>query len=176
MSEHTPITTDLRRHMVTDETCSMERLVGYLRIDEVAFVNLCDAIDAAHANLERENAELRERMTEPSGGDRSIGGVTFTVTPRIDWMRMADELDVFTQLVRGFANQVGGGPMSAEIPVLNASKAPEVEYYVMECTLTVERTETLGNATTERRSELNGYLSKEVLEAALDMMREVVRQ
>ena len=64
--------------------------------------------------------------------------------------------------------------MSAEIPVLNTSKAPESEFYVMECTLTVERTETLGDATTERRAELNGYLSKEVLEAALDMMREVV--
>ena len=66
--------------------------------------------------------------------------------------------------------------MSAEIPVLNASKAPDSPFYVMECTLTVERTETLGNVTTERRAELNGYLSKEVLEAALDMMREVVRK
>lgn len=63
--------------------------------------------------------------------------------------------------------------MSVEIPVLNASKAPESEFYVMECTLTVERTETLGNITTEKRAELNGYLSAEVLQAALDMMREV---
>lgn len=63
--------------------------------------------------------------------------------------------------------------MSVEIPVLNESKAPETEYYVMECTLTVERTEILGNARTERRAELNGYLSAEVLQAALDMMREV---
>jgi len=61
-----------------------------------------------------------------------------------------------------------------EFSVLNASKAPEVEYYVMECTLTVERTETVGNITTERRSELQGYLSKEVLESALDIMRGVV--
>ena len=64
--------------------------------------------------------------------------------------------------------------MSLEIPVINASKAPDSEFYVMECTLTVERTETLGDATTERRAELNGYLSKEVLESALDMMRKVV--
>lgn len=63
--------------------------------------------------------------------------------------------------------------MSVEIPVLNASKAPESEFYVMECTLTVERTETLGNISTEKRAELNGYLSAEVLQAALDMMREV---
>ena len=64
--------------------------------------------------------------------------------------------------------------MSVEIPVLNASKAPDSEFYVMECTLTVERTETVGNISTEKRAELNGYLSKEVLQAALDMMREVV--
>lgn len=64
--------------------------------------------------------------------------------------------------------------MSAEIPVFNANKAPDSKFYVMECTLTVERTETLGNITTEHRAELNGYLSKEVLESALDMMREVV--
>lgn len=63
--------------------------------------------------------------------------------------------------------------MSVEIPVLNASKAPDSEFYVMECTLTVERTETLGNISTEKRAELNGYLSAEVLQAALDMMREV---
>ena len=64
--------------------------------------------------------------------------------------------------------------MSIDIPVLNANKAPDTEFYVMECTLTVEHTETLGNATKESRAELNGYLSKEVLESALDMMRKVV--
>ena len=66
--------------------------------------------------------------------------------------------------------------MRTEIPVLNASKAPEVEYYVMECALTVERTEILGNARTERRSEFQGYMSKEVLESALDIMRGMVEQ
>lgn len=60
------------------------------------------------------------------------------------------------------------------IPLLNANKAPDSKFYIMECTLTVERTESLGEATTERRAELNGYLSKEVLESALDMMRKVV--
>lgn len=64
--------------------------------------------------------------------------------------------------------------MSAEIPVFNANKAPDSEFYVMECTLTAERVETVGNVRTERRSELQGFLSKEVLESALDMMREVV--
>lgn len=64
--------------------------------------------------------------------------------------------------------------MSQEVPVLDASKAPDSEFCVMECTLTVESTETLGGATTERRAELNGYLTKEVLESALGMMRKVV--
>ena len=64
--------------------------------------------------------------------------------------------------------------MSIDTPILNASKAPDTEFYVMECTLTVEHTETLGDATKERRVELSGYLSKEVLESALDMMRKVV--
>lgn len=64
--------------------------------------------------------------------------------------------------------------MSVEVPVLNASKEPESKFYVMECTLTVERTETVGNISTEKRAELNGYLSVEVLQAALDMVRKVV--
>lgn len=62
-----------------------------------------------------------------------------------------------------------------EIPVLNANKEPDgSKFYVMECTLTVERTETLGEATTERRMDFSGYLSKEVLESMLDVIREVV--
>lgn len=64
----------------------------------------------------------------------------------------------------------------SKVPVLDANKAPESEpYYVMECTLTVQRTETMGSLTTERVAELNGYLSKEVLESALAMMSEVVK-
>lgn len=61
-----------------------------------------------------------------------------------------------------------------EVPVLNASKEPGLTYYVMECDLTVENAETLGDATKERRAELHGYLSKEVLDAVLDMMKKVV--
>lgn len=64
----------------------------------------------------------------------------------------------------------------SKVPVLDANKAPESEpYYVMECTLTVQRTETMGSLTTERVAELNGYMSKEVLESALAMMSEVVK-
>ena len=65
--------------------------------------------------------------------------------------------------------------MSREVPVLNANKEPEgQQFYVMECTLTVESSVTDGKVTTEHRAELNGYLSKEVLESALDMMMTVV--
>ena len=65
--------------------------------------------------------------------------------------------------------------MSREVPVLNANKEPEgQQFYVMECTLTVESSVTDGEVTTEHRAELNGYLSKEVLESALDMMMTVV--
>ena len=76
MSEHAPITTDLRRHMVTDETCSKARLVYYLRIDEVVFVNLCNAIDAVHRGLEDENERLRrERDSALAELDRVLGEV-----------------------------------------------------------------------------------------------------
>ena len=65
--------------------------------------------------------------------------------------------------------------MSAEVPVLNANKEPEgQQFYVMECRLKTIRTEICGGARSERVAELNGYLSKEVLEAALDVMRKVV--
>lgn len=64
----------------------------------------------------------------------------------------------------------------SKVPVLNANKEPDGQkFYVMECTLTVQRTETMGSLTTERVAELNGYLSKEVLESALAMMSEVVK-
>lgn len=65
--------------------------------------------------------------------------------------------------------------MSIEIPVLNANKEPDgQQFYVMECTLRVERRETVGGVSTESMAELNAYLSKEVLESALDMMAKVV--
>lgn len=64
--------------------------------------------------------------------------------------------------------------MSKEIPVLNASKAPDTEFYVMECSLTVRRTETHDNASTEKEAEFSGYLSKEVLGTALGILREVI--
>ena len=61
-----------------------------------------------------------------------------------------------------------------DIPIVSATKVPEIDLYVMEIKLSVENVETLGDATKERRAEFQGYASKEVLEAALDMMRSVV--
>ena len=66
--------------------------------------------------------------------------------------------------------------MSMNVPVLNASKAPESEFYVMECTLTVVCHEQVGDISSEKRVDLQGYLSKEVLEATLDIMREVISE
>lgn len=66
--------------------------------------------------------------------------------------------------------------VNAVAPPLSQNVGTEVEIkpYIMECTLTVERTETLGEATTESRAELNGFLSAEVLESVLAIMRKVV--
>lgn len=65
--------------------------------------------------------------------------------------------------------------MTPELVVLDKSEAPEVERYVMECTLAIKRTERVGDITSERQAELSGCLSKEVVEVVLDMMREVVQ-
>lgn len=43
----------------------------------------------------------------PQIGSQCVWHAYMDVKPRIDWNAMADELDVFTQLVRGFAEQVG---------------------------------------------------------------------
>jgi len=55
---------------------------------------LCDGIDAIHYSLEKENERLRERLKELDNADSSmqIGEVTVTITPRIDWTAVADDL------------------------------------------------------------------------------------
>jgi hypothetical protein len=87
MSEHTPITGNLRQAMVQWGWADGREVTitsiqpdidaePFLTIHGGRFGELCDAIDAVHANLERENAELKaeldrvlgERMTEPSWG------------------------------------------------------------------------------------------------------------
>lgn len=105
-----PITTELRAAMrtTTDADTDSQRL----DCSDIAFSCLCDAIDTVHANLERENESLRRELDrvlgerEDSREQHVVGSAFVTITPQIDWMRMADELDVFTQLVRGFAEQM----------------------------------------------------------------------
>jgi hypothetical protein len=75
MSEHTPITGNLRQAMVqwgwadgrevtiTDLQPSIDA-EPFLTIHGGRFGELCDAIDAVHANLERENARLKAELDE----------------------------------------------------------------------------------------------------------------
>ena len=64
--------------------------------------------------------------------------------------------------------------MNTGIPMLKASKEPEVSFQFMECTLTVERSERIGEYADDRRVELRGYVNKEILDATCDLMREVL--
>ena len=121
MSE--PITDELRRKMDTlgwyDEDGNIVYTTGDIPVSEIAcfvinsktFGELCDAIDAIHANLERENESLRRELDRvlgesddvPESKGHVISHVTVEVTPHIDWSRMADEVDEFVQIVRGMA-------------------------------------------------------------------------
>ena len=58
MSEREPITGELRRVMNHTTMAG----IPLVEIGEYEFGRCCDAIDAVHAGLERENAELRERV------------------------------------------------------------------------------------------------------------------
>ena len=88
MSER--ITGELRRAMRIGYAVEGGEQVDAIR--HGAFMDLCDAIDAVHANLERENDELRKRLAEPSGSARSIGSATVTITPTLDWTAFAEGL------------------------------------------------------------------------------------
>ena len=116
MSEHTPITAELRGKMDTlgwyDEDGNIVFTTGGMRAWEIAclainsktFGELCDAIDAVHAGLERENAELRQRVAKLDKRDDSmheIGSATVTITPTVDWTGVVREL-------RSIANTLAG--------------------------------------------------------------------
>lgn len=62
-----PITTELRDAMSRYCNFVNENVVS---LAEEEFDRLCDAIDAVHANLERENAELRKRTMYPAKTER----------------------------------------------------------------------------------------------------------
>jgi len=60
------------------------------------FDRMCDAIDAVHANLERENESLRRELDRVLGEQEeaptSIGSATITVMPALDWSGIAADL------------------------------------------------------------------------------------
>lgn len=70
-----------------------------------------DGYDEGFASADDWLAQHEDAMAEHGWVRRNkehvISHAAIEVTPHIDWSRMADELDVFTQLVRGFAEQVG---------------------------------------------------------------------
>lgn len=69
MSEHTPITGELREAVEWEPTfCGPDRAM----VSQPEFDRICDAIDAVHAGLERENAELHERLAVLDESDDSM--------------------------------------------------------------------------------------------------------
>ena len=65
MSEYTPITGELRANVCTESYAGQRPSV--VRMEQERFDRLCDSIDAIHAQLERENAELKAEL------DRVLG-------------------------------------------------------------------------------------------------------
>ena len=101
MSDYKPITGELRKVMNHTEM----RNVPLVELGEYEFARRCDEIDAVHAGLERENAELRERLAKMDnrGGSMHIGEVTVTVTPTLDWSGVARELRAIADTLAGDA-------------------------------------------------------------------------
>ena len=103
MSEREPITGELREAVEWEPTfCGPDRAM----VPQPEFDRICDAIDAVHAGLERENAELRERVAELDKRDDSmheIGSATITVTPTLDWTGVARELRAIADTLAGDA-------------------------------------------------------------------------
>ena len=105
MSEREPITAELREWMRdccyphnTDEDGNTVAPTWEGVCDR------CDAIDAVHAGLERENAELRERLAvldESVDTMHEIGSATITITPTVDWTGAARELRAIADTLAG---------------------------------------------------------------------------
>lgn len=97
MSDYKPITGELRKYATVSWDPwpdARDRLY-----------QMCDRIDAIHAGLERENAELRERLAKMDnrGGSMHIGEVTVTVTPTLNWSGVARELRAIADTLAGEA-------------------------------------------------------------------------
>lgn len=101
MSEREPITAELRRVMNHTTMAG----VPLVEIGEFEFTHRCDAIDAIHAGLERENAELRERVAvlDNERGNMHIGSASVTITPTLDWTGVARDLRAIADTLAGDA-------------------------------------------------------------------------
>lgn len=109
MSEYEPITGELREALDVDR--EFMRADGTVVaqtfcVDRDDFDRLCDAIDAVHASLERENAELRERLAVLDNERESmhIGSASVTITPTLDWTGVARELRAIADTLAGDAS------------------------------------------------------------------------
>lgn len=90
MSEREPITAELRRVMNHTTMAG----IPLVEIGEYEFGHRCDAIDAVHAGLERENESLKVELDRVLGEQEPhhIGEATVTITPTLDWTGVAREL------------------------------------------------------------------------------------
>ena len=88
--DYEPITKGLRESL--DDKAPYDDFGVWVNKGEL--LTHCDTIDAIHASLEQENERLRERLQELDNADGSmqIGEVAVTITPRIDWTAVADDL------------------------------------------------------------------------------------
>ena len=114
MSDNTPITGELRE-LLAD--ISWTEIIDHMRMNSGATVDggwldswraaadrACDAIDAIHANLERENESLRrelDRMLGEQDEGPTIGTATVTITPTLDWTGVARELRAIADALAG---------------------------------------------------------------------------
>jgi len=124
MSER--ITQELRDAMNVDREYTMggDVVTRTYCMGRDEFADLCDAIDAVHNGLERENDRLKceldrvlgeldemhktDGLSDNSGGfmhneKRSIGSAVVTITPTLDWMGVARELRAIADTLAGDA-------------------------------------------------------------------------
>ena len=133
MSEYEPITAELRRYMEAYKPTVDGEHVEIARIGTIGyggFVEHCDAIDAIHANLERENESLRRELDRVLGEQEehahtmgeSIAnelreyalGWDERNRVRCDLTAIADRIDAEHERTLAAATLVAGIPMTDE--------------------------------------------------------------
>ena len=113
MSEYKPITGELRDMMETDEQCGDLFGINYLRISEGRLCRLCDAIDAVHAQLERENESLKAELDrvlgeqeDRDGWPKDADGEYIHIGDVMEWVRYKDDDPTIVRTVSGIGNGV----------------------------------------------------------------------